>query len=438
MQIFKLGELTANRRRPKLYLVDATDGITPETGEAAGQPQISKNGGAWANTAATLVAIGNGGYYVELTAAELDTLGDISVRYKSANTAEFQMTFPVVAYDPFVVLATSQEMTSVMAGLNDVGDVAARVAGLLHENALLDNEVYDGNGIMTAARLRVFPNATALAAATPAAANDADHELQRYQINASLVGSQMSTYKISRQIGWYIDPLGLKALPRSAAESAALFAAAGAAGQVTNLYQFGLPTTGSVPDLVGSKHLAPLGTVLYQQSIAGLLSKTAKLTSGIAGQFTNATFANVNAASYTIYLVALIDAAGLSGDRSVMRIGSLFDDDACIEITNTPRLKVGEGDATRTVGVSNPTASLRVMVLRVDDAGNTVDAFTDQEKIIGGVQACNGTELRFGGDNTLSWFPPTMDLVHAMVVGSAQSDAHIKAVLQKSGWTPPW
>ena len=90
MLTFTQSEATAARRRVPLHLVDATDGITPETAEAAGQPQLSKNGAAFANTTATLTAIGNGAYYVELTAAELDTAGFIVVRYKSAATAEAQ------------------------------------------------------------------------------------------------------------------------------------------------------------------------------------------------------------------------------------------------------------------------------------------------------------------------------------------------------------
>lgn len=101
MQQFKLSESTAARRRVYIHCVDATDGITPETGEAAGQPQISKNGAAFGDTSATLTAIGNGSYYVELTTGELDTLGYILVRYKSANTAEAQVLCQVVAYDPF-------------------------------------------------------------------------------------------------------------------------------------------------------------------------------------------------------------------------------------------------------------------------------------------------------------------------------------------------
>lgn len=101
MQQFKLSESTAARRRVYIHCVDATDGITPETGEAAGQPQVSKNGASFGNTSATLTAIGNGAYYVELTTGELDTLGYILVRYKSANTAEAQVLCQVVAYDPY-------------------------------------------------------------------------------------------------------------------------------------------------------------------------------------------------------------------------------------------------------------------------------------------------------------------------------------------------
>jgi hypothetical protein len=93
---YALGESVNARRRIPVYLVSPTDGLTAVTTEAAGQPQISKNGAAFANTSATLVAVGNGAYYVELTAAELDTLGTIIVRYKSAATAEYSRAFGVV------------------------------------------------------------------------------------------------------------------------------------------------------------------------------------------------------------------------------------------------------------------------------------------------------------------------------------------------------
>ena len=120
MRLYTQSEGTAARRRFPLYLVDATDGLTPETGETGGQPQISKGGGAWVNTTATLTAVGNGYYYVELTATELDTLGIISVRYKSANTAEANMDGQVVVFNIY---------DAVRLGLTALPNAAADAAG---------------------------------------------------------------------------------------------------------------------------------------------------------------------------------------------------------------------------------------------------------------------------------------------------------------------
>lgn len=80
---------TATKRRVYFHLV-GTDGITPATGEAGGQPQISSNAGAWTNTGiSTLTAIGNGRYSADLTQAAVATAGTIiETRYKSAGTAE--------------------------------------------------------------------------------------------------------------------------------------------------------------------------------------------------------------------------------------------------------------------------------------------------------------------------------------------------------------
>lgn len=101
MNLYLQSESTAARRRVYLHLVDASDGITPETGEAAGQPQISKNGAGFGNTSATLTAIGNGLYYVALASGELDTLGFFAVRFKSAATAEAQVLGQCVSFDPY-------------------------------------------------------------------------------------------------------------------------------------------------------------------------------------------------------------------------------------------------------------------------------------------------------------------------------------------------
>jgi len=102
-------EATAEYRRMYFHCVDATDGMTPETGEADGQPQISLNGAGWGNTTNVLVAMGNGRYYVELVAAtEVNSLGIIEGRYKSANTAEsIGTTLQVVPFDPYDAIPTA-------------------------------------------------------------------------------------------------------------------------------------------------------------------------------------------------------------------------------------------------------------------------------------------------------------------------------------------
>lgn len=103
MRLILANQATASRRRVYFHLVDATDGMTPETGEAGGQPQISSNGAAFTNTGiGTLTAIGNGRYYADLTQAAVATTGTrIETRYQSAETAECPgESVQVVAFDP--------------------------------------------------------------------------------------------------------------------------------------------------------------------------------------------------------------------------------------------------------------------------------------------------------------------------------------------------
>lgn len=134
MQWFTQSEATAARRRFYLHLVDATDGLTPEVGESAGQPQVSKNGASFGNTTATLTHVGNGFYYVELTAAELDTLGKVAVRFKSAATAEFQDIAVVALLDVF---AASNPATVASGGIT----TSSFAAGAIDASALASNAI---------------------------------------------------------------------------------------------------------------------------------------------------------------------------------------------------------------------------------------------------------------------------------------------------------
>ena len=149
---------TAARRRVPLHLVDATDGITPETGEAAGQPQLSKNGAAFANTTATLTAIANGAYYVELTAAELDTAGFAVIRYKSANTAEAQVAIAVVPQLAEQAMASYTQPAGFLAATFPAGTVANTTNITAATGVVLSGVTHTG---------AVIPTVTTLTGHTP-------------------------------------------------------------------------------------------------------------------------------------------------------------------------------------------------------------------------------------------------------------------------------
>lgn len=157
----KAGSTGGTKTRVFFRLFDATDYVTPETGEAGGQPQISTNGAAWTNTGiGTLTSIGSGWYYADLTTASVVTAGSvITSRYKSSNTAEAGgTTFIVTALDPFgetqtVSLGTSTigssqivdgAFTAAKFGTNFIGPTS------IADNTFLARQFVDG--LWTAAK----------------------------------------------------------------------------------------------------------------------------------------------------------------------------------------------------------------------------------------------------------------------------------------------
>lgn len=67
MRLFQKSETTATLRRWFFVCVDDTDGKTPETGLtfSAGELQISKAGGAWANPTGSATELSDGAYVFE-------------------------------------------------------------------------------------------------------------------------------------------------------------------------------------------------------------------------------------------------------------------------------------------------------------------------------------------------------------------------------------
>ena len=104
MQTLKQSESTAARRRILVYLVDATDGFTPEPTitVSAGEIKISKNGASTANHAGTWTEISLGMYHYEFTAGELDTLGVVIFNITKTGCRVFVKESQVVPWDPYL------------------------------------------------------------------------------------------------------------------------------------------------------------------------------------------------------------------------------------------------------------------------------------------------------------------------------------------------
>lgn len=140
------GEPDSALRRVPIWLVDATDGIEPETG-ITGKPWMSKRGATPAQTTNSLVEIDStnmkGLYYIELTTGEIDELGEIFLSFKDAATAWWygsaQITYYSIVHGAAVTgtLSTTQ-MTTDLAEVTDdhyVGRSVIWTSGVLKDQA---------------------------------------------------------------------------------------------------------------------------------------------------------------------------------------------------------------------------------------------------------------------------------------------------------------
>jgi len=122
-QLFQQNEATAAHARVFLRLISSTDGVSALTGQT-GTGMVSKAGAAPAATTNSLVEVDAtnmpGLYYITLTATELDTLGAVAVRYKSAGSLEAIGFGAVVPFDPYATDKTGFSLSSV--GNNAIRD----------------------------------------------------------------------------------------------------------------------------------------------------------------------------------------------------------------------------------------------------------------------------------------------------------------------------
>lgn len=103
MPAIKVNEATPGAREVNLDLVQDSDGKTPVTSFtfAAGDLRIKKQGGAWANAAGSNPTHTEDGVWTyQLTAGEVDTLGELLVKFNKATIRMHKRTIDVVAYQP--------------------------------------------------------------------------------------------------------------------------------------------------------------------------------------------------------------------------------------------------------------------------------------------------------------------------------------------------
>lgn len=88
---------------------------------------------------------------------------------------------------------TTASLAAVATQITDVADQLTRALGMLHENSVLDNTVYDGFNNLMAARLRLYDSKA------HAQAPNSNVPFASYAIVATYTGSNLDTYTVTRE-----------------------------------------------------------------------------------------------------------------------------------------------------------------------------------------------------------------------------------------------
>jgi hypothetical protein len=130
MQVIKKSEATSAKREIPFVCVDATDGVTPETGLtfAAGELQIRKAGGSYANAAGSVVEKAAGEYVYVPTTTEIDTDGVAVLKLVKTGVRNGYFSVQVVSYDPYATGATETQVAQAVRAEMDANSTRLDVA----------------------------------------------------------------------------------------------------------------------------------------------------------------------------------------------------------------------------------------------------------------------------------------------------------------------
>lgn len=135
--LIKQSEATAARRTVYFTAVNTADDSVYTSTLAGADIQISKAGGATADSLGTATHIATGMFKYELTAGECDTLGELSIRLAKTGVYNDVRVVNIVAFDPYS--ATSLGLSNLDATVS--GCSRFTIAELLDEPDTVETDV---------------------------------------------------------------------------------------------------------------------------------------------------------------------------------------------------------------------------------------------------------------------------------------------------------
>ena len=196
-------------------------------------------------------------------------------------------------------------------------------------------------------------------------------------------------------------------------------------------------SSGNLADSIGSISLTAVNGPTYQQSVSGWTRKAVSTTDGTANQNFGSTAAALpDIATTSAMLLMYAQVTTIGATRGSCLLGTTTT--AELRALTTPAYRMLSG-ANLATGASNPTGSVRPIVVKIDRTGSTCKAYTNQEIMAPTFSSgMTGKQVMLGYSGGA---PPTQLIVYAALwQGSAaeRTDAQVRSMLQSLGWTIPW
>lgn len=223
--------------------------------------------------------------------------------------------------------------------------------------------------------------------------------------------------------------------PATAAQWTTTIGVASYPGIPTSLYLC-QEASGNLADSIATNTLTLAGAGhLFQQSISGWSRLAATTTDGTAGQkWVNST-TSPSAPSTSVLVLAYLrmPSAAPAVARDVFEVSSNAD----LRFNTTAKLRLVSGASADLVNVS--TGAVRPIILKVNNTGTVIQAYTDQEKFTGTYAVpANANFFSLGGQAAAGGDIGYLYVAEFAGAAAEASDAQVKLLLQTLGWTIPW